>query len=450
MFRMSENLSTTIRLFILTIVLLLVATTSWATFPDDPGFFVIRGFSNAHLIWLPSDNSTPTDLGALGAGATRVHIAAGFILITHAGSLSTGAGSSLWYAPLSEIGMSIRQHRSPNWTVCPFADFSNAYDVAYANGFAWVTLLGTNQLTQVNLTTNTIVATQPTVANPQDILTANNKLYVSGSGFGSGRKVGIHYPGGQSRDSITVGINPQGLAVNPATGIVYVACSGSSWGNPTVPGSIAIIRPDNSDTVLSLPQSAFYPSSVTMTASGSIYFADEYSTPHLVQLTEPTPSHFSITPLQLSGGWSLLAAPDSGIFIASSTTNTICHYSATQQLLQTFNPGGVPAGLVFWSGQSTTSVEQEPAQLTNYTILRAYPNPFNAQSTIEYRLPNATDVRVTVTDLQGREIAVLTTGVEPAGMHRIRFDGSTFASGTYYLVLTANQVRSIRPLQLVK
>ena len=80
------------------------------------------------------------------------------------------------------------------------------------------------------------------------------------------------------------------------------------------------------------------------------------------------------------------------------------------------------------------TVSDSPAE---YALEAAYPNPFNPQATIRFALPEASDVRLVVYDVTGREVARLVEGQLAAGRHEARFDGSRLASGMYLYRLTA-------------
>lgn len=74
------------------------------------------------------------------------------------------------------------------------------------------------------------------------------------------------------------------------------------------------------------------------------------------------------------------------------------------------------------------------------TLLGAHPNPFAARTTIRYDLPRAADVRLTVADLLGREVAVLVDARQDAGHHEVDLDGSRLAPGVYVYRLRADGV----------
>jgi FG-GAP repeat/FG-GAP-like repeat len=71
------------------------------------------------------------------------------------------------------------------------------------------------------------------------------------------------------------------------------------------------------------------------------------------------------------------------------------------------------------------------------------PNPFSAETQIAYRLTQGGRHRLAVYDVQGRQVALLADGVEPAGRHSLRWnardrDGRQLAAGIYFLRLELN------------
>jgi len=66
-----------------------------------------------------------------------------------------------------------------------------------------------------------------------------------------------------------------------------------------------------------------------------------------------------------------------------------------------------------------------------YELFQNYPNPFNPQTTINYQLSRSGQVRLTVSDVLGREVATLVNEHQPVGRYSVQFDGSKLASGVY-------------------
>ena len=87
-----------------------------------------------------------------------------------------------------------------------------------------------------------------------------------------------------------------------------------------------------------------------------------------------------------------------------------------------------------------TSAEDEELP-THVALSQNYPNPFNPSTTIEYALPQAGSVRLSVIDLLGKEVAVLVDGVRQAANHKVQFDASGLPSGMYlYRLETGGRV----------
>lgn len=80
----------------------------------------------------------------------------------------------------------------------------------------------------------------------------------------------------------------------------------------------------------------------------------------------------------------------------------------------------------------------------------AWPNPFNAFTTIRFTLPRAQRVSLSVYDLLGREVAVLHEGMSEAGEHALSWNAEGLASGLYFARLTSGNSTQTRKLLLVR
>lgn len=109
-------------------------------------------------------------------------------------------------------------------------------------------------------------------------------------------------------------------------------------------------------------------------------------------------------------------------------------------------------GAIIHYGETVTGIPFDPgAHLPERPLLlRNYPNPFNPQTTIRFRLPYSQRVKLTVYDVQGRKIATLLNEQKPAGEHQIIFDGSRLASGIYICRLVAGGYEASQQMLLLK
>ena len=84
------------------------------------------------------------------------------------------------------------------------------------------------------------------------------------------------------------------------------------------------------------------------------------------------------------------------------------------------------------------------------TLLSAYPNPFNPETTLAWTLPQSGEAALIVYDIQGREVVRLVDGYHPAGFHQIEFNASSLTSGVYFARLISEQGQSTQKLLLLK
>ena len=71
----------------------------------------------------------------------------------------------------------------------------------------------------------------------------------------------------------------------------------------------------------------------------------------------------------------------------------------------------------------TNSVDENSLTPGRFTLDRNYPNPFNPVTHVEFQIPYDVQVKVSVTDITGREIRVLENSRLNSGAHRVMWDG---------------------------
>jgi hypothetical protein len=82
--------------------------------------------------------------------------------------------------------------------------------------------------------------------------------------------------------------------------------------------------------------------------------------------------------------------------------------------------------------------------------LTAYPNPFNAVTTIPFELAQTGDVSLRIFDLLGREVALLVRGRMEQGSHTVQWNAVLEPTGTYLAVLEQAGARQVHKLLLLK
>jgi sugar lactone lactonase YvrE len=107
--------------------------------------------------------------------------------------------------------------------------------------------------------------------------------------------------------------------------------------------------------------------------------------------------------------------------------------------------------LVFSASGPLSVGETAPASLPEVVSLsQNYPNPFNPTTVVTFQLPVASDVRLVVYDLLGREVAVLVNEKKASGSYSVRFDATGLASGVYFYRLVAGGYVESRKMLLVR
>jgi hypothetical protein len=87
---------------------------------------------------------------------------------------------------------------------------------------------------------------------------------------------------------------------------------------------------------------------------------------------------------------------------------------------------------------------------TEFSLSQNYPNPFNPATTIRYALPSSANVKLSVFDLLGREIATLVNEEQSAGWKEVEWNASSLSSGIYFYKLEAGGFAEVKKLMLLK
>ena len=86
----------------------------------------------------------------------------------------------------------------------------------------------------------------------------------------------------------------------------------------------------------------------------------------------------------------------------------------------------------------------------SFYLSQNYPNPFNPSTTIEYSIPERSNVVIKVFDLLGRKVATLVNDEKSAGVYKVKFDGSSLSSGIYFYKLWTENYGTVKKMILLK
>jgi len=113
-----------------------------------------------------------------------------------------------------------------------------------------------------------------------------------------------------------------------------------------------------------------------------------------------------------------------------------------------YHPQTVEDIIVFENSRTPVNVFLEPESSSdrglsfarngaNLLVNKIYPNPFSSSFTIDYTLYNDSDVRITLLDITGRQIEVISEGMNTQGNHSIKYEtrnsDQNLSSGFYIL-----------------
>lgn len=102
------------------------------------------------------------------------------------------------------------------------------------------------------------------------------------------------------------------------------------------------------------------------------------------------------------------------------------------------------------SGEATSNELSDLEVPNQITLNQNYPNPFNPSTTIDFALPEASHVDLTVYNLLGQRVATLSDEFLSAGQHTVSFNASDLSSGIYMYRLQTENHSLTRSLTLVK
>ncbi len=86
----------------------------------------------------------------------------------------------------------------------------------------------------------------------------------------------------------------------------------------------------------------------------------------------------------------------------------------------------------------------------SFSLKQNYPNPFNPSTKIDFDIAVEGNVKLTIYNTSGMEIATLVNDFRTAGYHTVTFDARNISSGIYYYKLESNGVSKVMKMTLLK
>jgi len=127
--------------------------------------------------------------------------------------------------------------------------------------------------------------------------------------------------------------------------------------------------------------------------------------------------------------------------------------NGSSEINQTLNVFDIKSGksLIYErDGLTILDVAFETQTPDNYYLSKAYPNPFNSVVHLNFGLPEASNVRIKMFDLEGRLIDELCNVEYENGVHTISWDAGDIVSGTYLIRMESGEFRTSQTVTLLK
>lgn len=99
---------------------------------------------------------------------------------------------------------------------------------------------------------------------------------------------------------------------------------------------------------------------------------------------------------------------------------------------------------------NVTNIIDEPILPLSVQLSQNFPNPFNPTTSLEFSLDKSAFVSITLYDVLGNMVKVLTSKEYPEGKHVIRLDATGIESGTYFYMLHTGRISLTRKMMLIK
>ncbi|MBD3234604.1 MAG: T9SS type A sorting domain-containing protein, partial [candidate division Zixibacteria bacterium] len=87
---------------------------------------------------------------------------------------------------------------------------------------------------------------------------------------------------------------------------------------------------------------------------------------------------------------------------------------------------------------------------SDQSVLSNYPNVFNANTRIDFNLPEAGHTKLEIYDLMGRKVEVLVDEYKVTGDYSVIWNAENYPSGIYFCKLTQGALKITKKMGLVK
>jgi len=308
---------------------------------------------------------------------------------------------------------------------------SNPLNVAFADGFAFVSGFLTNRVYKIDLADIQVIDTFTVGQSPAGLIISNGRLYVCNTDFnpvnftyGLGSLSVVNIADGQEMARISVGKNPQAVIKGP-DGVINVICTGDY---SATHGSIHFIDPGQLIAVdtINIGGDPFWPviddegrcfiSAGGWSGNGIVYCYNALT--H--QIIKGTGN-----PIAVGLGAMGLAMDSAGLlYCTAQQANLVSKFDGDGRGLGSFAVGGGPVSIAIIDQRTGIKNAADPAPL-EYGFGLPYPNPFNSQVVIPFsgQAESRKFQEIEICDTVGRKIKKIEISGSDKAPNRIIWNG---------------------------
>ncbi|MEZ4821237.1 MAG: T9SS type A sorting domain-containing protein [Ignavibacteria bacterium] len=81
-----------------------------------------------------------------------------------------------------------------------------------------------------------------------------------------------------------------------------------------------------------------------------------------------------------------------------------------------------PNGIMFREVSSTSVNQNELEVASSFKLHQNYPNPFNPVTNINFEIAKRSEIKITVYNMNGKELETLFNGIKEAGSHTVTWN----------------------------
>lgn len=130
---------------------------------------------------------------------------------------------------------------------------------------------------------------------------------------------------------------------------------------------------------------------------------------------------------------------------AQEVTHGIWGYDAANTRFGLLSPNAIMVRAVMLD---FTSIDETAN--ANFSVGQNMPNPFNANSVINYELNEAANVSVEILDVTGKVVQTINNGTQEAGVYTLNINAADFAEGVYFYSFTVGNEKITKRMVITK